>query len=120
MGSKKMLFFGIGLLVIGILVRKLSSYEIIGLLMIISGVICKTIYIIAKFRSGEYRPGMELLFLGFGLLLFLTGIFLRTSDPSIAYPIYMIIFGIVLKLIFIIKFIRIVKNNDTNRSMISD
>ena len=111
MGSKKLLFFGIFVLILGILLRKLSSLETTGLVMIILGVSCKTMYIVAKVRSGEYRPGTELLFLGVGLLLFLSGLFLRKYDPSQShsYPVYMIATGLFLKVIFIVKFIQLTK-----------
>ena len=120
MGSKKMLFLGISMLIIGILVRKLSSFEMSGLVMIVTGVICKTVYIIAKVKTGEYRPGKELLFLGFGLLLFLSGLYLRKSDQNLTYPLYLIFVGLILKVIFIIKFIRIVKKNRADPSVISN
>lgn len=109
MESKKVLFTGIILLIIGIFVRKFTSYESTGLFLILIGVIFKTIYIIAKAKSGAYKPGRELLFLGVGLLLFLFGLFLRRSDPEVTYPFILIVSGLILKVIFIILFIRKVK-----------
>ena len=97
------------MLLLGILVRKLTEFEDFGLMMILLGVTCKTIYIIAKIRNGEYRPGKELIYLFLGLLLFMTGIVLRKSDSALIYPIYLILSGLLLKIIYVIKFIRIVK-----------
>ena len=119
MGSKKVLFLGIVLLIIGIIVRKLTAFEMAGLMLILVGVLCKTLYIIAKVKSGEYRPGKELAYLVLGLCLFLLGIYLRKSDQSLEYPVYMIAIGIVLKVIFIISFIKIVKSNKVDNPVIS-
>lgn len=109
MKSKSLLFIGILLLIVGILLRKLTDFEILGLGLLLLGVTCKTIYIIAKIRNGEYRPGKELIFLFLGLLLFMTGIALRKSDTGSTYPIYLILSGLLLKIVYVIKFIRLVK-----------
>lgn len=111
MKSKKLLFIGIALLLVGIVLRKLTQIEILGLILIITGVTCKTIYIIAKARSGEYKPGNELFILGLGLLLFFTGLSFRNVDQPIIEPVYLIALGISLKVIFIIMFIRNVRAN---------
>ena len=113
MRSKKLLFFGIVLLIAGIVIRKLSPYESMGLLIILVGILCKTVYIVSKVRSGEYHPGKELFYLGIGLVVFLSGLFLRKSDADLVYPIYMIVGGLLLKLIFIIKFIQLTRSNMT-------
>ncbi len=120
MARKSLLFIGIILLVVGILTRKLTGLDVLGLLMIITGVLCKTIYIVAKARSGEYQPGKELIFLGVGLLLFLSGLFLRKHDQNISYPIYMIAVGLMLKIVFIVRFIQIVKKTGSSDSSIAN
>ena len=107
MAKKSLLFIGIFLLIIGILIRKLTDFESIGLVLIIAGVACKTIYILGKMKTGEYIPGRELYFLFVGLILFLGGIYMRKTQleffiPAIAY----IIVGLSLKIIFIIWFIK--------------
>jgi hypothetical protein len=71
MKSKWTLFAGIILLIAGIVIRKTSGFAPEGLLMIIMGVLLKTYYVVSKARSGEYKPGKELLFLFVGLGLFL-------------------------------------------------
>jgi len=114
MKSKFLLFFGIILLVVGVLVKNTSAYETSGLILIILGVVCKTIYIISKARSGEYRPGKELIFLAAGLLLFLSGLYLRSINQNLIDASYLIIMGIGLKVFFIIRFIQIVKSYHTN------
>lgn len=113
MNLKILLFSGIILLVIGILLRKLTQLEILGLSLIIIGVSFKTIYIILKARSGEYKPGKELIVLALGLILFFTGLNLRGSDQSFINPIYLIVLGISLKIVFIVSFIQITRSNKT-------
>ncbi len=109
MGSKKVLFSGIILLIIGILVRKLTDFELHGLFLILFGVLLKTLYIIAKARSGEYRPGKELVFLFVGLGLFFSGLYLKAhQNGQIGFVLMMA--GISLKIIFIVLFIKDVKS----------
>jgi hypothetical protein len=104
MKSKWSLFAGIILLIAGIIIRRTTGFAMEGLVMIIVGVLLKTYYIISKARSGEYKPGKELLFLFVGLGLFLAGLYLRSSTGFVYAP-AMIITGIALKVIFIILFI---------------
>ncbi len=120
MARKSLLFVGIILLVVGILIRKLTSQDVLGLLMIIAGVICKTVYIVAKARSGEYQPGKELIFLGLGLVLFLSGLYLRKHDQNLSYPLYMIVVGLMLKIVFIVRFIQIVKKSGSSDRSIAN
>jgi len=107
MAKKSLLFIGILLLVIGILIRKLTEWDGIGLFLILLGVICKTIYIIGKIKTGEYNPGKELYFLGIGLILFLGGIFMKKNnlEPGFLPAVALIIIGLALKIVFIILFI---------------
>ena len=109
MKSKALLFSGIFLLILGMITRKMTSLELIGLLLIIVGVLCKTVYIVSKARSGEYTPGKELIFLGVGLLLFLTGLYMRNLEQNLIDPTYLIVIGLGLKILFIIRFIQIVR-----------
>ena len=109
MKSKTLLFIGILLLIIGIIIRKMTSFEVLGLIFIIIGVLCKTVYIVFKARSGEYQPGKELIFLGVGLLLFLSGLYMRTLDQNLIDPTYLIVIGLGLKIVFIVRFIQIVR-----------
>ena len=110
--SKSILFLGIILLVVGILVRKLSAYPSLGLLILLTGVGLKTYYIIAKVKTGEYKPGKELWFLFVGLCLFLSGLYLRGKDLFID-PSFLIVLGIGLKVVFIIRFIQKVRRSST-------
>ena len=107
MTKKSLLFIGILLLVIGILIRKLTEWDGIGLLLILAGVACKTIYIIGKIKTGEYKPGTELYFLIIGLILFLGGIYMikNNLDPGLIPAVAFIIIGLTLKIVFIILFI---------------
>lgn len=112
--DKTILFAGIGLLILGILLRKLSEYPAIGLVLILLGVGVKTYYIILSIRSGLYQPGRELWFLFAGLTFFLGGLYLRGKD-LVLDPTYLIILGLALKVLFIIKFIQIVRLNRQKR-----
>ena len=103
------MFTGIFLLILGIIIRKMTSFQLIGLILIIAGVLCKTVYIISKARSGEYIPGKELIFLVVGLLLFLTGLYMRNLEQNLIDPTYLIVIGLGLKILFIIRFIQIVR-----------
>ena len=111
MKLKGLLFIGIIFLVLGIILRKATQLEVLGLVLILTGVLFKTIYIIAKVKSGEYHPGKEMLFLVVGLILFLSGLYLRNIDQTFIKPIYLIVLGLTLKVIFIIRFIQIVRSN---------
>lgn len=108
---KKLLFVGIFLLVVGILLKKLSHLDILGLVLIITGVILKASYIVAKLKSGEYKPGKELIFLVAGLVFFFTGLYLRKINQPLIDPNYFIFFGLTLKVIFILLFIKMVRSN---------
>jgi len=109
MKSKALLFTGIVLLILGILFRKMSEWDAFGLSLILIGVTCKSIYIIQKVRNGSYKPGKELILLVLGLLLFLTGLYLRDVKQVLVYPIYFIVLGITLKIFFIVRFIQKVR-----------
>ena len=108
---KKLLFIGVIVLVLGIMLRKGTQMEVLGLVLILTGVLFKTIYILAKIKNGEYQPGKELLFLVIGLILFLSGLYLRNVDQPFIKPLYLIVLGLSLKVIFIIRFIQIVRSN---------
>ena len=112
MKSKKLLFIGIMLLILGIVFRKYTDMTGLGLSMILIGVACKTIYIIAKAKSGEYKPGKELIWLFLGLALFLTGLVLKSNSPGMIAS-ALIVSGLSLKLLFILIFIRKVKTHKT-------
>lgn len=108
---KTLLFLGIILLIAGILLRKLIHMNVFGLILIITGVALKAIYILAKFKSGDYKPGKELIFLIAGLILFFTGLYLKNMNQTLIKPTYLIVFGLTLKVIFIILFIKVVRSN---------
>tara|TARA_R110000787_G_scaffold38086_3_gene96242 strand:- start:13803 stop:14147 length:345 start_codon:yes stop_codon:yes gene_type:complete len=113
---KKLLLIGIILLVLGIVLKKLSHLEVIGLILIITGVAFKAIYILLKIKNGEYKPRKELLFLLVGLVFFFTGLYLQKVDQSLIDPIYFIVFGLVLKVIFIIRFIKKIRPSKNQNS----
>ena len=114
--SKPILYIGILLLLVGIAVRKMSSYPLIGLVMILAGVGLKTFYIIAAIRSGLYKPGKELWLLFVGLTLFLSGLYLRDTD-FVVDPRLLIVIGLILKVLFIIRFIQLVRGSRKNSQL---
>jgi hypothetical protein len=104
MKKKWTLFTGIILLIVGIIIRKSTGLSMEGLVIILIGVLFKSYYIISKIKSGEYRPGYEIAFLFAGLVLFLTGLYLRAHNPPFN-PVFLIVPGISLKVVFILLFI---------------
>lgn len=110
MSSKPILFTGIVLLVLGILIRNMTSFGNFGLFLILFGVALKAAYIVSKARTGAYDPGIELGFLFVGLFLFLTGLYCRSTDETLIYPIYLMASGLILKIIFIIRFIQLTRS----------
>ena len=114
MKSKWTLFAGILLLILGIILRKTTELGFEGLILIIVGVAFKTYYIISKARSGEYKPGYELIFLFVGLGMFLTGLYLRSHEPPFS-PTLLIVPGISLKVVFIVLFI--IKTRKTRKAL---
>jgi len=111
MAKKSILFIGIVFLVIGILIRKLTDLNAIGLILILAGVTFKSIYIVGKMKSGEYKPGREFFLLGIGLLLFLGGIYIKNNNLELlSIPaVFYIITGLSLKIVFIILFVKKLK-----------
>lgn len=114
MRSKLLLVIGIILLSFGILIKTVFHVEFLGLALIIIGVVCKIIYIFLKVKNNEYKPGRELLFLVLGLLLFLTGMYCTKSALVIFNPLLLIITGIILKSLFVIRFIQIIRDGRNN------
>ena len=114
MKSKWTLFAGILLLILGIILRKTTDLISEGLILIIVGVAFKTYYIISKARSGEYKPGYELIFLFVGLVMFMSGLYLRSHEPPFS-PALLIVPGISLKVLFIVLFI--IKTRITRKAL---
>ncbi len=104
MKSKWVLFTGIILLVTGIVLRVNTDLGYQPTLFIVIGVLLKTYYIIKKARNGEYKPGYELAFLFIGLLLLLSGIYLRPQELSFSSS-FLVVGGILFKIVFVILFI---------------
>ncbi len=107
MKSKLILYAGIVFLLAGLLLMHVLKLNTFGLSLIILGVLCKLAYIIIKMINKEYKPGYEMGLLFIGLLLFLG---LRHFLPQ---PFSWIIAtgGILLKVSFVILFIRKVRAN---------
>ena len=110
MGSKSTLFIGIVLLVIGILIKSITDQEALGMAFIIVGVVFKSLYILNKVKTDEYKPGKELILLAIGLLLFFLGLNYTNTKHMCINPLYLIISGITLKTVFIIRFVKIIRS----------
>ncbi len=104
MKSKWTLFIGIILLVTGIILRVITDLGYEPIIFIIVGVSFKAYYVIGKGRDGDYQPGYELVFLFVGLLMFLSGIYLRRLELSFN-PSFLIVCGLIFKVVFVILFI---------------
>ena len=112
MKSKLLLFIGIVLLILGVCLKKIFQLDSLGLTLIITGVSFKAYYIIQKIKSGEYKPGRELIFLVTGLLLLFIGLYFQGINQTLIKSIFLIVSGLILKTIFIIRFIQIVKQGE--------
>ena len=110
MKNKWPLFLGIVLLMLGIVLGKTLNIEHLPLATILSGVAFKIYYIAQKIRSGEYRPGFEVLLLIVGLILFTGGIMLK-KNGIIEDASALKIVGISLKVSFIVMFIIKTRSN---------
>ena len=104
MKTKWTLFAGIILLVAGIVIRNLTEMDLAAVSLIVLGVLFKTYYIVRMARSGEYKPGYELYFLFAGLGMFLSGLYLKSQNPSVIAGL-LVFTGILLKTSFIVIFI---------------
>ena len=104
MKTKWTLFAGIILLVAGIVLRNLTEMDLAAVSLIVLGVLFKTYYIVRMARSGEYKPGYELCFLFAGLGMFLSGLYLKSQNPSVIAGL-LVFTGILLKTSFIVIFI---------------
>lgn len=104
MKKKWTLFAGITFLVAGIFLRNLTEMNQAAVLLIVLGLLFKTYYIVRMVRTGEYKPGYELYFLFAGLALFLSGLNLKSQNPSVISGL-LIFTGILLKTAFIVIFI---------------
>lgn len=102
--GKRLLYAGLTILTIGVLFKYLTNYQITAQVLIITGVVGKLIYLAMKIKKSIYRPGVELILLFVGLVVFFTGIYLRSNNFD-AYS-YFMITGIALKVAFIVMFIR--------------
>lgn len=109
MKSKWILFIGIILLVTGIVLRVFTDLGYEPILFIIVGVSFKTYYVIDKASVGEYIPGYELVFLFIGLLMFLSGIYLRSTELNL-FSSFLVVCGLMLKVVFVIMFIINIRN----------
>lgn len=112
MKVKGILYIGILLLLLGLLLRYLTPYDSAGLGLIIVGIILKFFYILRAVIIGQYRPQSEIYLLISGLLLLFLGLWYKQNINEVdGYG--MITIAILLKLSFVIFFIRKTRVNRT-------
>ncbi|MBN2807501.1 MAG: hypothetical protein JXR22_12660 [Prolixibacteraceae bacterium] len=104
MKRKWPLFAGIVLLLSGILLGALSAVEILPKVVIYAGVAFKVFYVVQEMLAGRYKPGYEISLLALGLVLFLSGMYLKKTGADFPYLTLMVP-GILLKVSFILVFI---------------
>lgn len=117
MNSKITLFIGIFFLIAGILLKKTTELFFLAIALMVIGVLLKTFYIVAKAKSGAYKPGYELGFVFVGLLLLFSAIYFR-EELSKFYYAFLIGSGIGLKIAFVILFIIQVKTWEKKQKML--
>lgn len=100
------LYIGLSLLAVGIVLKIATTYTVVPLIIMLSGISFKIYYITIKIIRKEYKPGFELYLLVSGLAIFFTAIFL-TQQGLLNTP-TSILFkttGISLKAAFLLMFI---------------
>lgn len=105
MKEKRLLYAGILLLAGGIVLKSITDVSLLAIGLMGTGVLAKITYVFMKIKSGEYIPGSEVTLLIGGLILFLSGIYLRTEAFEDFSPVYLIFTGLAMKVTFIILFI---------------
>lgn len=113
MKSKVLIYAGILLILSGLAINLLTSYDILSWGLILGGAMCKISYLVIKMTNGSYRPGFELLLLLSGLTIFFLGKYngIRSMEQ---YNDWFIITGITLKIAFVILFIRKIRQGMYN------
>lgn len=105
MKIKIFLYIGLLLLATGIALKKTTNFNVIPVIFMVIGVVLKLIYFVFIIRRGQYKPGFEIGILLLGLILFFSGIYLKSIN-SLFSPAYLIVPGISLKVIFVILILR--------------
>ncbi len=105
---KWLLYTGLGLLMIGIVFNRLIEDAVWPVVLLLTGVGLKVVYISFKLIRNSYRPGIEMIFLITGVFIFFTGLYLSSpaNTAIVSFPNVLRLTGVVFKTIFIILFIR--------------
>jgi hypothetical protein len=105
MKVKGVLYSGILLLLVGLWFRYLTPYTTAGLSLVIVGVILKLSYILRTILKGQYKPQAEIFLLLSGLFLLFLGLWHKLNvSEVVGYG--MITAALVLKLLFLLFFVR--------------
>ena len=92
--------------------RKSTDFNVFAVILMITGVTLKAYYVISKIRNREYVPGYEVGLFFTGLLMFLSGLYLRAHDAPFN-PAFLIVPGILMKAGFIVVFIVKIKRRSS-------
>ncbi|MBN2820518.1 MAG: hypothetical protein JXP36_16215 [Bacteroidales bacterium] len=101
--KKWFLYSGLFLIAFGVILKLVTAFNLLALVIIFTGAGSKVLYLFLKFLSKEYVPGTELKFLIVGLILFLAGNFVIQKPEFLS--LLLKITGVSLKIIFVLLFI---------------
>ncbi|MDA3930878.1 MAG: hypothetical protein PF541_18160 [Prolixibacteraceae bacterium] len=111
MKQKWPIFVGVILVTIGIILKYTINFNPWSLLILLTGVAFKIVYITSKIITKEYKPGFEIALLLIGLTFFMGGIVLHKNE-LIENPAVLKIIGISLKVLFVLIFIKKSRNQE--------
>ncbi len=112
MNIKIPLITGLIFIIAGFTLKLLVNNPLYGNVVIVAGILCKLIFLIATLKAKAYKPGIEAVFLLAGLLIFLTGMTLRELTVSDCIGSVLLASGITLKVVFIMLFFQKFKTNN--------
>lgn len=101
--SKWKLILGLSLLIVGIVLKLVTDFTQLAIILIILGGVLKLTHIIGIIKNKSYIPGWELLILILGLSIFFFGLYV-CQKPGLAQ--LFIILGLLLKTTFVVWFIK--------------
>jgi len=107
MQTKWKLILGLILIILGIILKTLSDFDQIAVVLIILGAGFKVAHILGIIKNKTYKPGWEIIILILGLMLFFFGLYVCQMEGISKL---FIISGLVLKTIFVVLFVKKIKN----------
>jgi membrane protein insertase Oxa1/YidC/SpoIIIJ len=104
--SKWKIILGIAFLIVGIFLKLHTDYQTIAIVLMALGGLLKLINLIHLLKKKTYKAGWEIAILVIGLSLFFFGLYVCQIE---SYARLFIIFGLLLKLSFVVLFVRKLK-----------